>query len=601
MCGLGGIAGAVANGPHLADRLARLLDALRHRGPDGDGTFIDEAAAAGLVHARLAILDPSSAGRQPMADPTGRFRIVLNGEIYNFRELRAACEAQGDRFVSQSDTEVLLALFAREGTTCVRRLRGMYAFAIWDTVARRLVIARDPLGIKPLYVAERDGEIVFGSELRAVLAVTPGARRADPAAVLDVLRAGSVREPRTLVAGVRMVPAGTVLEWDVAHGAIERTWWRVGDLRASIASAASELEATAVARDALRGSVHAHLVSDVPVGLFLSGGMDSTAILAFASEAQHGDRRTFTIGFESSRPDERERSAAIAAHFGTTHEAWRIGADEGRALFATYLEAIDQPTIDGFNVWCVSKLARDHGVKVVLSGIGGDELFGGYPSIRTIQRMRRWSRALGAIGLRTLAARGLRRRRRLALRRLGEYFAGPDTLERAHGAFRGIREEREAVRIGRALGVEGVVDEGGSNNDESDVEGVVRLDAERYLRNQLLRDADVMSMAWGIELRTPFVDRVLWERVTAIPASFRLEPGKRLLSRAVPGIPREVWDRPKDAFLVPFEEWLERSWRGVFAEADEMLGPAPHRWYERFSLAVLLAWCRRHDVALGPS
>jgi len=666
MCG---IAGWFGHG--MACDPTSLIAALRHRGPDGEGLWRDAKGRAGLVHTRLAILDLSEGGAQPMGlaeqragsnghrspvagqgSPVGhersaRYWIVFNGEIYNYRELREEMESEvGDQrsevgeqearsmeqsvtgkeqapgntvaghlspvsarsqkpdvrdqqcednpqsairkpqftWRSNSDTEVLLRLLIREGKAALPKLAGMFAFAFYDCETGRALLARDAFGIKPLYYIERDGGLVFASEVKALRFVMPESET-DIAAVRDALLWGSVSEPETLSVGIRQLPAGCFLEWDGAKAKIGR--WH--NLR--FGKDPAPADPVAATRAALIESIQRHLVSDVPVGIFLSGGIDSTAVLALAREVlgPGADLRTFSVGFDDPAYDESSIARRTANHFGALHTEWRMGSEEGREEITSYLAAMDQPTIDGFNTWCVSKLARREGMKVVLSGLGGDELFGGYGSFRQVPQFLRLHRLLSALrplgtALLNQAPIGSR------WRRLAAFLYGPSTALAAFHAQRGIFTEAEARQLTQSLtGIDpGAADWTLDDLPDDPTDAVSFLELTRYMRNQLLRDSDVFSMAHGLELRVPFVDARLFKTLAAIPASIRLRRGKQLLLEAVSEIPLWVRNQPKRGFRFPFEEWMKGEFGKILAAADEKTTVPLATWYRRWALAAVL-------------
>jgi asparagine synthase (glutamine-hydrolysing) len=599
MCGFAGIVGA-APLPDLDSKLAGLQGALVHRGPDGGGLWRNAECTVGLAHRRLAIIDLSEDARQPMSSADGRLTIAFNGEIYNFRELRRELESGGARFSTASDTEVLLHLYDRDGADCVRHLRGMFAFALWDARQGRCLLARDPLGIKPLYVAVAAGpageQVAFASEIRSLIAagIVPG--DTDPVALQAYLRAGSVPEPLTMVRGVAALPAGSILEWD--RGRIRRRqYWTLPASRDG-APARDEADEVARLRAALVDSIRAHYVSDVPVGVFLSGGIDSTAVVALSRAAGKQDIRTFSIAFAEQGYDEARVARRTAAAFGTNHHEWLLDAGTAGGLLDEFFPGLDQPTVDGFNTWCVSRMARERGMKVVLSGLGGDELFAGYPSFRQIPVLTR----LGQVPrvLRFPAGRLLERHAGTPQRRrLGEFLAGAGGLEEAWQACRSVLTHNEAGRLadwltGGAVGpTPAPAATGEALPDEPLAARISRLELTHYMRNQLLRDCDVMSMAWGLELRVPFVDRQLAESAAGIPTRLRLAYGKRLLIRAVPELPEWVVNRPKTGFQFPFAHWIQGSWRERF-DAVAREAPVPlQTWYQRWLVMAFQEWRRQ--------
>ena len=599
MCGIAGLFHASGlDLPKLQDHLTRLREALARRGPDGSGTWHHASGRAGLAHTRLAVIDLSPAAAQPMTSADGRYHLVFNGEIYNHDELRAALQANGVVLRTRSDTEVLLAGYAKEGPAFLHRLRGMYALAIWDETTETGFLARDPLGIKPLYYAPQPEGLAFASEIRALQHAGLTGNEVARDELPGYLLRGSACEPATLLNGVRALEAGHHLIWNKGHLERHRHWQL--DFTPAAFDAAS---AVTESRAALLDSVAAHFVSDVPVGLFLSSGMDSTAVLALARVLGKSDLNTFTLGGESESLDETEIARRTAAHFGATHHEWKVTRKDAEQAFAEYLEAMDQPTFDGFNTFLVSRLARQHGFKVALSGIGGDELFGGYPSFSGVPKLLSASRSLHRVpGLAGLVGNLLERwGSQPKWRRMGSFLQEPASLPRAFLNFRGLFSQREARQLAaHYLGtppsdVPPVPTPEVTATQPADA--ISECELTVYLRNQLLRDSDVMSMAHGVELRTPLVDAALVRRLTRIPARWRLQPGKGLLRQAVPELPHWVTDHTKRQFVFPFESWLQGTWGKEFARLDSLL-PGKHRWYQRWTLLALDHWRQRHGLRI---
>jgi len=601
MCG---IAGQLGRDP--GDFAARVGPRLAHRGPDDAGVWQD--AGACLVHRRLAILDLSPLGHQPMASACGRWQLVFNGEIYNHVELRRRLEAEGQRFRGSGDTEVLLAWLVSRGLDGLGALRGMFAFCLYDTQERSALLARDPHGIKPLYLRSGPGGcLAFASELRALLAADGEAPSLNRQALGRYLATGSVSEPDTLVAGVQRLPCGHAATWRQGRLTLQ-PWGALPEslVGASGAGAMTAAEAVALTRSALEDSVAAHMVSDVPVGLFLSAGLDSASLLALAPRGLH----TFTIGFATPGAgdfDESGPAARIAAHFGAHHTPLNLSADQARQWLPAFLASQDQPSIDGYNTWCVARLATEHGLKVALSGLGGDELFGGYPSFRMVPKLRRWRSLIGPAGppaawLLQRLPQGRRARRQ----RIGALLGAPASLGEAYGCFRGLFSPAETERLlghwGLSAGpAEPAVARGGSGGDRGTGavpggrEGVAWLEGTRYLRNQLLPDSDVMAMAAGLELRLPLVDAQLQRRLAPIPTALRLAEGKQLLARSVPELPDWFLNRPKQGFRFPFQLWLDDPASPLTLRLPPTPGGidlAP--WYRRWSLMVLRHWLEAH-------
>ncbi|WP_218280712.1 asparagine synthase (glutamine-hydrolyzing) [Verrucomicrobium spinosum] len=532
--------------------------------------------------------------------PDGRFTITFNGEIFNFGALRQELEDSGVPFSTGTDTEVVLQLYARQGAACLQSLRGMFAFAIWDHQEETCFLARDPFGIKPLYYADQNGNIVFASELRSMIASGFVPLRPDEESVCLFLQSGSVPEPRTLLEGVSMLEAGCHLTWRAGHTTITR-WWEVGF---PVSNCSDLAESVQLARLALLDSIEHHFVSDVPVGLFLSGGIDSTALLALANATGRDRLQTFSIGVDDSVADETGPAARTAKHFGAIHHEMHLSAETGAELFAKFLDSVDQPTIDGFNTYCVASLARHHGMKVVLSGLGGDEVFGGYPSFRQVPRLQRLHKTLAFAKLNGLAGRSLQLHGRSSrLRRLGSLLTSPApaTIADAYSSFRSIRTHEEAKALASLVLNRPQVSMKQSSSSwsipQDGPDAVSALELTHYMRNQLLRDSDVMSMAHGLELRVPLVDKTLFESVAKVPASLRLRMGKMLLVDAVPEIPPWIKNQPKRGFLFPYQKWLATpEWKQQFDSLTKSFPMKHPTWYERWSLFMLVHWLEKHRI-----
>lgn len=595
MCGIAGFLDPHHSLSDAAQRMAALHAALRHRGPDDQGSWKSACGVAHFAHTRLSILDLSQAGHQPMSTPDGRYTITFNGEIYNFRDLRSTLEADGITFHTGTDTEVILALYARHGRECLRKLDGMFAFAIWDAVERTCFLARDAFGIKPVYYSARSGVFAFASEVRALQAAGFAGTSLNPRSLCGYFETGSVPEPGTLLADVQALEAGSHVLWK--EGRIEQEqWWKI---RFEPVLPVSRKDAVEQLREALIESMRRHFVSDVPVGIFLSGGIDSTALVALARHIGVKDIATFSIGVDDPGLDESSMAARTAAHFQTQHHELRLDAESGRARFEEFIQHIDQPSIDGFNTFTVSSFARENGLKVVLSGLGGDEMFGGYPSFQSVPSLARKARWLASIpGLAHHTGLMLEYRSHShRIRRLGAFLQGSPTISRAYGAFRGVFSRRSARMLAaRYAGVplaeflndlDQKTDEAAGEND---LDEVSRCELSRYMRHQLLKDSDVMSMAHSLELRVPFVDRKLFDAVSGIPAAIRLQQGKRLLIDAVPELPSWVVNQRKKGFLFPYQQWAQSTWGSVFQETNERLPVRSPTWYQTWCAFMLDRW-----------
>jgi asparagine synthase (glutamine-hydrolysing) len=550
MCGIAGAARLAPGSPALdREALRGLRDTLAARGPDGAGEWWSPSGRAGLLHRRLAIIDPSPQAAQPMASADGRCVLAFNGEIYNHAELRRELEREGARFRTHSDAEVALELLARAPApaAALGRLRGMYALALWDEGRGRLLLARDPYGIKPLYYEARGGAVRFASQARAL--ERAGDRGLDPAGIVGFLLWGSVPEPCTLRPEVRSVPAGHAMVIGPE---------RVADPVAIPLPEAAVPggDARAAARAALTDSVRAHLVSDVPVGVFLSAGLDSGLVAALARRVAGAPLRAITAAFaafEGTRDDEAPLAGETARALGLEPMVRRFSDRELEELWPRCLASMDLPSIDGFNTWLVALAAREAGLKVVLSGVGGDELFGSYPSFRQVPRLRAWARAM-PLGARFVAAlgRGTGRPKLAGLRAHGQGLAGAYFLRR--GLY--LPEELPAI-LGGELAAAGLaaydaIADAGRFEAADDWRAVHDMESGLYLRNQLLRDADWAAMAHSVELRTPLVDATLRAALAAQDFEPARSEGKRALVAALaPELPPGVLARRKRGFAIP--------------------------------------------------
>lgn len=595
MCGIAGIVGTLAN-QHNLDAMER---SLVHRGPDDGSIWFDDFDLIGFCHRRLSIIDLSPAGRQPMSTADYRFTIVFNGEIYNYEELRDELIAQGTSFRGHSDTEVLLELFAKHGVKAINQLAGMFAFAIWDREEKKLTIARDQLGIKPLYLLATDTSFAFASEIRSLMKLSEQNCSLDGNALRGYLSSGSVPEPTSLVSGVRMLPAGHYLEWTDASQIEVRYWQPKFRTQASytIENVSWEHSVSKV-RNALQETIRRHFVSDVPVGIFLSGGIDSAALVSLARQSGIEKIKTFSIGFAEREFDESSIASRTASFYKTEHHEWQMTATDGQDLFGKYLQSMDQPSVDGFNTFCVSKFAHDNGMKVVLSGLGGDEIFGSYPSFKRIPNLMFLHRSLGPF--RNLASAITKRFFPSGPKsRLTSFLKSHGTVEDAYGAMRGIFTDGQVKEVVQSIKSRGYTI---TNHEEAEIDSnqqlrsdwhlqdqISFLELTRYMRNQLLRDSDVMSMAWGLELRVPFVDARFVDVMGSIPTEHRLAGGKRLLVEAVGDLPAFLHNQPKRGFRFPFDVWISQNkeWSEKMKAVERIANIPNMSWYQKWMLFSL--------------
>jgi asparagine synthase (glutamine-hydrolysing) len=605
MCSISGILGVAEE----RDVVRRMNDAQRHRGPDDDG--IAQCGDAVLGNTRLAIIDTSTAGHQPMNDPVTGNWITYNGETYNFKALR---DEMSGPWSSNTDTEVVLRAFRDFGVDAFRKLRGMFALAIWDNQNQTLVLARDRLGIKPLYYFASKNQFVFASELRALLASNLIPRRLSAAGIDSYLANGSVEAPLTIVEGVKQLLPGHVLHVR-AEGQIQITDTEFA------APTPPNLErnrddAVARLRHELEESVRLHLVSDVPLGVFLSGGMDSSALVALMSRAGTQQPKTFSVVFDEANFTEAPFSRAVAERFNTDHSEIRLSEDRLLEILPDAIASLDQPTMDGINTFVVSSAVKSKGITVALSGLGGDELFAGYPSFRRALRFdamsqlsKRVLRAASGVG--ELAGNGSVQRHK--------FWQLANSAGKADDVYRISRQLFSVDAVQRITGRNGHKHtRNGSGHDADVVNTISRLELTGYMTNTLLRDTDAMSMAHSLEVRVPFVDTKVVDYVLALPGEWkapsRVGPKPLLADAMADLLPGEFLNRPKMGFTLPFEKWLQKKLRHEVASVLENPGcglnahavrevwerflekPRAVGWSRPWSLYVLARWCESNRV-----
>jgi asparagine synthase (glutamine-hydrolysing) len=623
MCGIAGFSGRPA-----AEVSDAVLERIGHRGPDGRGRYGSACGSVSLFHTRLAILDPTPDGAQPMAAADGQVVITFNGEIYNFRELRAGLQTRGYVFCTRSDTEVLLALYLEHGTALLEKLNGIYTFAIWDARSKSLFVARDGMGVKPLYFSESGGAFAFGSEIKALLCFPWVPRALDPQAVAHYVRYMWCPAPRTPLADVHKLEPGTALI--VREGRIVKRWRHYELPAPGPDMAPSITDWTGEVRRVLAKAVERQMVSDAPLGAFLSGGLDSSAIVAYARQHATGRLQCFTIDFGEKLAKEEgfERdlpyAERVARHLDVDLQVVRV--DSGMAgELARMVWQLDEPQADfaALNVLFISQLARQHGIKVLLSGAGGDDLFTGYRRHRALGLDGIWDRMpemvrgfLGAIGRRLPGGPPLLRRLAKLLTaansegdgRLASYFDWAPS-ETVRNLF--------VTEVGRTLTEEPLLDDlRNMPATATSLQRMLLLEQRYFLADHNLNYTDKMSMAAGVEGRVPFLDPDMVELAARIPDQYRQHgaESKWILKKAMEGIlPNEVIYRQKMGFGVPLRVWLRGPLktmqyellsterlrkRGLFDPAavsrlmaDNETGRADYA-YSILSLMCVELWCR---------
>ena len=603
MCGIVAIFAHRDNAPAPErSELLRIRDSMHARGPDDSGCWQSDDGRIMLAHRRLSIIDLSSQATQPMTSANGRYTIIFNGEIYNFRELRSWLQSRGYRLATNSDTEVLLHLYADQGLAMFARLRGMFALALYDSVQHQLILARDPFGIKPLYYADDGKTLRVASQVKALLAGDGINLSPEPAGIVGFYLFGSVPEPWTMFKQIQAVPAGSYILVDADGLRKAQSFFSLAERwqRAEKSCIAPEAAQQRV-RQALLSSVEQHLVADVPVGAFLSSGIDSSVLVALMTELAIRDGRdpaeiqTLTLAFSEfsgQAEDESVLAEKTAGQYGTSHTTRLVQRDEFIQDLPAIMEAMDQPTIDGINTWFAAKAAKEQGVKVVLSGLGGDELFGGYPSFKYIPR---WVRRLHLFSCLPLA--GLLQRQLFSffspcfggispkaggLLEYGGSYAGAWFLKRGLFMPWELDEllDRDTIQTGLAkLNHMAMIQKKLIPEIPSSFGRIATLEGSLYMRNQLLRDTDWASMAHSVEVRVPLVDPCLLAAVAPIMLTCP-ESGKNLLAHSPKhGLPPAVLERKKTGFITPVQSWQKKSLSAA--------GPGMQQhWSRRWALHV---------------
>jgi len=551
VCGLVGVLHPSGDAPLSDVRVA--LPMLGHRGPERAVArdFKVGSGSCAVGHTRLRVIDTSERADQPLGNEDGSVWVAFNGELYNHQELRRKLERAGHEFVTSSDTEAIVHLYEHidgHAEALLRRLRGMYAFVLIDELRGRVLLARDRLGIKPLYVAATQaGGLAFASEARALARSGLVPCGPDSVSIVSYLVWGSVQGPRTAFAGIDELAPGSFIEW-TPQGSERRMWWTP-----AFAPSIDQDRAETTLRDALTDSIGRHLVADREVGLFLSGGVDSRAVAAVSGGA---GLRSLTVTFHDSEGDEGAPAREQALRFGFRHEEVPVGGSDLARNVDDVVRAMDQPTSDGVNSWIVARAASQAGLVVALSGLGGDELFGGYPTFEMVPKIARAAGPLAFVPDRVRRGIASAAASRYPGGRLGRVAGSASGIAAAYRAVRGLFSRQDLERLG-VLPWLGAHDADAMFTPAEPPPGqtddrIAFLELTRYMRNQLLRDTDQMSMAHSIEVRVPLLDDRVVDTALAIPARLRNQPQKSLLQRAA-GISTSD---PKRGFTLPFDQWM---------------------------------------------
>jgi asparagine synthase (glutamine-hydrolysing) len=564
-----------------------MRDAMHRGGPDDAGTYIDQECHVHLGHRRLSFIDLSAAGHQPMSILGDKIQIIYNGELYNFKELRKELEVQGHRFRSHSDTEVILYAYLQWGTDCFSRFNGMYAMALWDRRTQDLILARDHAAIKPLYYSIQDDKLYFASELKAFKALKPDwPERKDWK--IYFLAFGHLPEPITTLETVIPLNKGSWLKFNVHTGQYTIQSFITTHHKKSITSVE---EAQSKIKITLEQAVQRHLISDAPIGLFLSGGIDSSLLTLLASQpSTSSNLKTLSIYFEEEKYSEKKYQDIIIQKTGVHHQSFLVTAQEFNRELPQALEAMDSPSTDAINTYFISKYAHEYGLKAVLSGVGSDELFGGYPSMQQSTWYNQIKKLPSAIlSLSDQLTKDKYRKISFIANKssTGEYLF-----------YRGLHDTRTIANI---LGVDEIEVNTKLNlllpvqwNGEDHKEKASYLEYNLYMQNQLLKDADYMSMWHSLEIRVPFLDKELVDLVHSIPSHIRFQsnqPKGLLIDSFKHILPEAIWNRPKQGFTFPFAIWLkENEWAKPVNKMEE-------KYYKLFELGRM-SWGRYWGVKL---
>lgn len=624
MCGIAGLI-HFSNTPADPDLVRKMTQAMAHRGPNAEGIFADREIALG--HRRLSIIDLSTAANQPFTDASGRYVMVFNGEVYNYQEIKS--ELKDYPFSTTSDTEVLLAAYIHWKEGVMTRIKGMYAFAIWDTHTRELFIGRDRMGIKPLYYYRTDDHLVFASELRAILATGLVPRKINRKALVEYFSYQSIGMPDAIIEGVRQMEAGTWIrikdkQWD------QQTYWSVTDHgQYGYFNFNNQESVRDHIRTLMRNAVVGRMVGDVPMGAFLSGGIDSSAVVGLMAEASTEPVNTFNVSFREAAFDEAQYAKLVAKKFNTRHTNIQLTPKILLDELENGLNAMDSPSGDGINTYVVSKAIRDAGITVALSGIGGDELFGGYPIFSQYLKIKKnqqvfdetnWIRGLAG----NLIFRGNQNTRNDRLKQL---LTAPNTgIDNLYPVFREIIGP-DLINAVTTFKIKGIYDTAlarelaSKKNELAKLPLLSQVSAAEYLgytQHTLLKDTDQMSMAVSLEVREPFFDYKLVEFVMAVPDQLKRGsyPKQLLVDSLAPLIPDEVVFRKKQGFTFPWESWMKNELkafcsyhiRGLasrnFINARALMNywnqflleDKSVRWAEVWLFVVLGYWLEKNDI-----
>ena len=650
MCSISGIIEITSEqfSDSLEQTVKRMNEALRHRGPDDEGVAFFQGdlnqsnIRVCLGNTRLSIIDTSSAGHQPMLDPETGNCLSYNGESYNFVELRREIGDEFGPWRSGTDTEVVLRAYRKWGIEAFRRLRGMFALALWDAKNSELILARDLFGIKPLYYTFDSGDkvfatdtrqqfqtrkLLFASELRALLATGQVARTLDQAGVSSYLTYGSVQSPQTIIHGVWSLLPGQCLRVSSGGGSLNLELSQFDSIEPDAglngnSKPVTRSESISELRNELTRSLESHLISDVPLGIFLSGGMDSSAIVALMSQLDISPPKTFSVVFDEQEFSESAHANLVARKFKTEHCEVRLSENSLLEMLPAALTSLDQPSIDAMNTYAISKAVKEAGVSVALSGLGGDELFGGYPSFRRAIKFQALKHVPGLLSSSMAAVAKLNGNQFARQNKMWQLAASRGTPQEVYSISRQLFSDDQIASISK-LRPETELAQNSRRNGHDVINTMSRLELQGYMVNTLLRDTDCMSMAHSLEVRVPFVDNQVVRKVLSLPGEWKLNSGSKVpkpLLGAILGdlLPSDFLTRPKMGFTLPFEKWMLSKLRDEVSRVlgdDKLLdasylnmkgvtrlynhfltAPRTVGWSRPWSTYVLAKWCEINRV-----
>lgn len=606
MCGINGIIG-IADISIAEKKIKAMSDAMKHRGPNDEGFYVDKNIALG--HRRLSIIDLSSAGHQPMSSSDGRYQLIFNGEIYNYKELKFELQriVQGSNkaayiFGTNTDSEVIIAAFIRWGIDCVKHFNGMFAFAIWDTQLKQLFIARDRLGIKPLYYFMSNGVFAFSSEIRSLLASTIIPKKIDEKNLVDYLRYQTVHAPNTLVKGVKMLMPGHTIEMKENDFFINK-YWSLNDTISNQSKGKSYNEICKDVNTLLSQSVERRLIADVPFGAFLSGGIDSSAIVGLMSKVSAEKVKTFSVTFDESEFSEAKYAQLIAKKFNTEHQEIKLSPTDFLKQLPLALSAMDHPSGDGPNTFIVSKATKDAGITMALSGLGGDELFAGYDVFKRgvelnkkllLRSSPKFARSIAGTILQALKPSVSSEKINALLHQKEINFNSFYPLSRQVMLDTSVKSILNLSEL-PINAVSEIVNASSISSTNYQITNTSIAEISTYMQNVLLRDTDQMSMASALEVRVPFIDYKLVEYVLGIEDKFKMpiSPKKLLVDSMGDLLPSEIVNRPKMGFTLPWKHWMKNELKS-FCEA-RLVSLSKRTYFEEKELMKLWSLFLKDD------